>query len=179
MARLKQLYETKIRPELMQQFGYRNAMQVPRIEKIVVNMGVGEGAHNPKALENAMQDLAWITGQKPMITRARKSIAGFKLRKGMTIGCKVTLRRERMYEFLDRLINLALPRIRDFKGVSPRAFDGHGNYTLGVREQIIFPEIDYDKVDRIRGMDITICTTAWTDDEARALLAAFGMPFRK
>ena len=179
MARLKELYDTKIRPELMQQFGYKNIMQVPRLTKIVVNMGVGEGAHNAKALENAMHDLALITGQKPMITRARKSIAGFKIRKGMPIGCKVTLRRERMYEFLDRLINLALPRIRDFRGLSPRAFDGHGNYTLGVREQIIFPEIDYDKVDKVRGMDITICTTANTDEEARALLAAFGMPFRK
>ncbi len=179
MARLKELYETKIRPELMQQFGYKNIMQVPRLVKIVVNMGVGEGAHNPKALENAMRDLALITGQKPMMTRARKSIAGFKIRKGMPIGCKVTLRRERMYEFLDRLINLALPRIRDFRGLSPRAFDGHGNYTLGVREQIIFPEIDYDKVDKVRGMDITICTTAETDEEGRALLAAFGMPFRK
>ncbi len=179
MARLKELYETKIRSELMERLGCRNVMQVPKVEKIVVNMGVGEGAHDAKALENAMRDLALITGQKPMVTRARKSIAGFKLRKGMTIGCKVTLRRERMYEFLDRLINLALPRIRDFKGVSPRAFDGHGNYTLGVREQIIFPEIDYDKVDRIRGMDITICTTAANDEEARALLSAFGMPFRK
>jgi len=179
MARLKERYENEIKPALMKELGYKNPMQVPRLEKIVVNMGVGEAAHNPKALEAAMQDLALITGQKPAITRARKSIAGFKLRKGMTIGCKVTLRRERMYEFLDRLIQLALPRIRDFKGLSPRSFDGHGNYTLGIREQIIFPEIDYDKVDKIRGMDITICTTAKTDDEARALLAHFGMPFRR
>ncbi len=178
MARLFERYKNEIRPELMKRFGYKNIMQVPRIEKIVVNMGVGEGAHNPKALEAAMQDLALITGQKPMVTRARKSIAGFKLRQGMTIGCKVTLRRARMYEFLDRLINLALPRIRDFKGVNPRSFDGHGNYTLGVREQIIFPEIDYDKIDKIRGMDITICTTAETDEEARELLRLFGMPFR-
>ncbi|RME86147.1 MAG: 50S ribosomal protein L5 [Zetaproteobacteria bacterium] len=178
MARLFERYKNEIRPEMMKRFGYKNIMQVPRIEKIVVNMGVGEGAHNPKALEAAMQDLALITGQKPMVTRARKSIAGFKLRQGMTIGCKVTLRRARMYEFLDRLINLALPRIRDFKGVNPRSFDGHGNYTLGVREQIIFPEIDYDKIDKIRGMDITICTTAETDEEARELLRLFGMPFR-
>jgi len=178
MARLFERYKSEIQPEMMRRFGYKNVMQVPKIEKIVVNMGVGEGAHNPKALEAAMQDLALITGQKPMVTRARKSIAGFKLRQGMTIGCKVTLRRARMYEFLDRLINLALPRIRDFKGVNPRSFDGHGNYTLGVREQIIFPEVDYDKIDKIRGMDITICTTAETDEEARELLRLFGMPFR-
>lgn len=179
MARLKERYKSEVIPAMMKQFGYRNPMAVPTIEKIVVNMGVGEAAHNPKALEGAIADMALITGQRPVVTRARKSIANFKLRAGMPVGCRVTLRGERMWEFLDRLINIALPRIRDFKGVNPKSFDGRGNYSLGIKEQIIFPEIDYDKVDRIRGMDITICTTAKTDEEGMALLQHFDMPFRK
>ncbi len=178
MARLKQFYREKAVPAMQKEYGYRNPMQIPRITKIVVNMGVGEAAQNVKLLDGALADMAAITGQKPVITRARKSIANFKLRDGMPVGCRVTLRGDRMWEFLDRLVNIALPRIRDFKGVSPKSFDGRGNYTLGIKEQIIFPEIDYDKVDRIRGMDITICTTANTDDEGRALLKQFGMPFR-
>ncbi|MDX8401608.1 MAG: 50S ribosomal protein L5 [Mariprofundaceae bacterium] len=178
MARLKQFYREKAVPAMQKDYGYKNPMQIPRITKIVVNMGVGEAAQNVKLLDGALADMAAITGQKPVVTRARKSIANFKLREGMPVGCRVTLRGDRMWEFLDRLINIALPRIRDFKGVSPKSFDGRGNYTLGVKEQIIFPEIDYDKVDRIRGMDITICTTAENDDEGRALLAQFGMPFR-
>ncbi len=177
--RLKVFYYEHVVPALMKRFGYKNIMQVPRLEKIVVNMGVGEAVQNPKALEWAVADLMQITGQKPSIRRAKKSISNFKLRKGMEIGCMVTLRRDRMYEFFDRLINLALPRVRDFRGLSDKSFDGHGNYSLGIREQIIFPEIDYDKVEKIRGMDVTICTTAETDEEAFELLKEFGMPFRK
>ncbi len=178
MARLKTLYKEKVAPALAEQFGYKNPMQVPKLVKIVVNMGVGEAAQNAKALEGAISDMTLITGQKPVVTRARKSIANFKLREGMPVGCRVTLRGDRMWEFFDRLVNVALPRIRDFKGISPKSFDGRGNYTLGVKEQIIFPEIDYDKVDRIRGMDITIVTTAKTDEEGRVLLKHFNMPFR-
>lgn len=178
MARLKEVYQKEIVPALMDKFGYKSIMQVPRIEKIVINMGVGEAKDNPKALEGAVSDLAAITGQKPVVTKAKKAIAGFKIREGMAIGAKVTLRGERMYEFLDRLLNVALPRVRDFRGVSPTAFDGRGNYTLGVKEQLIFPEIDYDKVDKVRGMDIVFVTTAKTDEEAREMLRAFGMPFR-
>ena len=177
MARLREHYETTVKPALMAQFGYRNAMEVPRLAKIVVNMGVGEAARDNKVIQGAETDLTAIAGQKPLITRARKSIANFKLREGMTVGCKVTLRRERMYEFLDRLINIALPRVRDFHGVSPSSFDGRGNYALGLKEQIVFPEIDYDTVDAVRGLDVVIVTTAKTDDEARALLRGFNMPF--
>ncbi|TLS65529.1 50S ribosomal protein L5 [Mariprofundus erugo] len=179
MARLKELYKEKVSPALQTEFGYSNPMQIPTITKIVVNMGVGEASQNSKLIEGAVSDMTAITGQKPVVTRARKSIANFKLREGMAVGCRVTLRGDQMWEFLDRLVNIALPRIRDFKGVSPKAFDGRGNYTLGVREQIIFPEIEYDKVDKVRGMDITICTTAKTNDEGRALLREFSMPFRK
>ncbi len=179
MARLKQHYEEVLKPRLMERFGYENVMQVPKLEKIVVNMGVGEAVADRKKIDAAMQDLAKITGQWPVVCRARKSVANFKVRKGMPIGCKVTLRRERMYEFLDRLIHIALPRVRDFRGLSPRSFDGRGNYALGLREQIVFPEINYDEVDEIRGMDIVICTTAKTDEEARALLEGFNMPFRQ
>jgi len=164
-------------PQMMKKFGYKNVMQVPKVDKIVINMGLGEAIQNVKVLEAAEKELAAITGQKPVITKARKAIANFKLREGMPIGCKVTLRHERMYEFLDRLLNLALPRIRDFKGVSAKAFDGRGNYALGVREQIIFPEIDYDKIDKIKGMNIVIATTAKNDEEAKALLQFMGMPF--
>jgi len=178
MARLQEHYRKNVVGQLMERFGYENVMQVPRIEKITLNMGVGEAVSDRKVIEHAMNDLALISGQRPVVTRARKSIAGFKIRQGWPIGCKVTLRRERMYEFLDRLINVAIPRIRDFRGFSPKAFDGRGNYSLGVREQIIFPEIDYDKIDAIRGLDITITTTARTDEEARALLEAFDFPFR-
>jgi large subunit ribosomal protein L5 len=178
MARLKEYYKSSVVPELQKQFGYGNPMQMPKITKVVVNMGVGEASQNRKELDGALEDMAAITGQKPVTTLARKSIANFKLREGMPVGCRVTLRGERMWEFLDRLINVTLPRIRDFKGVSPKSFDGRGNYTLGLKEQIIFPEIDYDKVDKIRGMDITICTTAETNDEGRALLKQFSMPFR-
>lgn len=178
-ARLYKLYKEKIVPELMQKFGYKNIHQVPRLVKIVINMGVGEGAHNMEVLEKAMQELALITGQKPIITRARKSIANFKIRKGMPVGCKVTLRRDRMYEFFDRLVNVALPRVRDFRGVPLSGFDGGGNYTLGIKEQTIFPEIDLDKVTRIQGMDITFVTTARTREEAYELLKALGMPFRR
>ena len=178
MARLKELYKEKVAPALQQEFSYGNPMQVPAITKIVVNMGVGEAAQNSKLMEGALTDMTKITGQKPVITRARKSIANFKLRDGMPVGCRVTLRGDRMWEFLDRLVNVSLPRIRDFKGVSPKSFDGRGNYTLGIKEQIIFPEIDYDKVDKIRGMDITICTTANTNEEGYALLKHFSMPFR-
>lgn len=178
MARLREDYKSRVAPALREEFNYKNPMQVPMITKIVVNMGVGEAAQNAKVLDGAVADMTAITGQKPVITRARKSIANFKLRDGMAVGCRVTLRGEVMWEFLDRLVNVALPRIRDFKGVSPKSFDGRGNYTLGVKEQIIFPEIDYDKVDKVRGMDITICTTANTNDEGRALLKQFSMPFR-
>jgi len=179
MARLKEDYKSRVAPALKKQFGYKNPMQIPSVTKIVVNMGVGEAATNSKLMEGALSDMAAITGQKPVTTRARKSISNFKLRDGMPVGCRVTLRGEQMWEFLDRLINVTLPRIRDFRGVSPKAFDGRGNYTLGLKEQIIFPEIDYDKVDKVRGMDITIVTTANTNDEGRALLKEFKMPFRK
>ena len=178
MARLKEVYAEKVVPELMKQFGYKSIMQVPRITKITLNMGVGEAVGNKAVLENATGDLMKISGQKPVITRARKSIAGFKIRAGWPIGCKVTLRRERMYEFLDRLISVAIPRTRDFRGLPSRSFDGRGNYSLGVREQIVFPEIDYDKIDAVRGLDVTISTTAGSDEEARALLKAFDFPIR-
>ena len=176
-SRLKLLYESEIRPQLMEQFGYTNALQAPRLEKIVLNMGVGEAVADGKKIDAAVQDMTLIAGQKPIVTRARKSVATFKVRTGMQVGCKTTLRRERMYEFLDRLITIALPRVRDFRGLSGRAFDGRGNYALGLKEQIVFPEIDYDKVDQVRGMNVVICTTANTDDEGRALLAGFQMPF--
>ncbi len=176
-ARLKDEYEKKVRPELMKQFGYTNALQVPRLEKIVLNMGVGEAVQDAKKVDAAAKDLTAITGQKAIVTKAKKSIATYKLRENMPIGCKVTLRRERMYEFLDRLVNIALPRVRDFRGLSPKSFDGRGNFALGLKEQIVFPEINYDQVDAVRGLDIVICTTARTDAEARALLAAFQMPF--
>ena len=178
MARLYELYKNEITPKLMEKFQYKNIMEVPRIDRVVVNVGVGEAIQNPKALDGAVNDLTLITGQRPVVTNAKKSIAGFKLREGMFIGCKVTLRGERMYDFLDRLINLALPRVRDFRGVSPDAFDGRGNYSLGIKEQTIFPEIDYDKIDKIRGLEVNIVTTAKTDEEARELLRAMGMPFR-
>ena len=177
MTRLHEHYEKVVKPALMHEFSYKNAMQVPRLDKIVVNMGVGEAVADGKKINTAVSEMAAITGQKPVITKARKSIANFKLRENQNIGCKVTLRRERMYEFLDRLINVALPRVRDFRGVSPKSFDGRGNYTLGLKEQIVFPEIDYDKIDTVRGMDIIIVTTAKTDAEAKALLKAFDMPF--
>ena len=179
MAKLHDVYRQKVANELMTQFGYQTVMQVPRIEKITLNMGVGEALADKKILENAVADLAALSGQKPLITKARKSVAGFKIREGYPIGCKVTLRGERMWEFLERLICIAMPRIRDFRGVSPKSFDGRGNYSMGVREQIIFPEIDSDKVDKVRGLDITITTTAKSDEEGRALLAAFSFPFRK
>ena len=178
MARLKEDYHARVVPALRKELGYSNPMQVPTISKIVINMGVGEASQNRKEIEGAIADMTAISGQKPVMTRARKSIANFKLRDGMIVGCRVTLRGERMWEFMDRLVNIALPRIRDFKGVSPKSFDGRGNFTLGLKEQIIFPEIDYDKVDKIRGMDVTICTTANTNDEGRALLKHFSMPFR-
>jgi large subunit ribosomal protein L5 len=176
-SRLQELYETAVRPALMQEFGYKNPMQVPRVEKIVVNMGVGEAVQDSKKAEAAADDLSAITGQHPVITKAKASIASFKLRKGMPIGCKVTLRGQRMYEFLDRLITVALPRVRDFRGISGKSFDGRGNFALGLKEQIVFPEIDYDRVDAVRGMDVVVVTTARTDAEAKALLKAFGMPF--
>jgi large subunit ribosomal protein L5 len=178
-TRLHELYETTVRPALMQEFGYKNPMQVPHLEKIVVNMGVGEAVQDSKKAEAAAADLTAITGQHPVITKAKRSIATFKLREGMPIGCKVTLRRERMYEFLDRLIAIALPRVRDFRGVSGKGFDGRGNYTLGLRDQMMFPEIDYMKVDKGRGMNISVVTTARTDEEARRLLQLIGMPFRQ
>ncbi len=178
MARLRDFYREAVVKQLMDQFGYSSVMAVPRIEKITLNMGLGEAVSDKKVLEHAVNDLAQITGQKPVVTNARKSIAGFKIREGWPIGCKVTLRRERMYEFLDRLITIAIPRIRDFRGLSGKSFDGRGNYSMGVREQIIFPEIDYDKLDALRGMDITITTSASTDEEGRALLAAFKFPFK-
>ncbi|WP_421658542.1 50S ribosomal protein L5 [Leptothermofonsia sp. ETS-13] len=177
--RLKALYQEKIVPKLMEQFNYTNIHQVPKITKITVNRGLGEAAQNAKALEASLAEIAIITGQKPVVTRAKKAIAGFKIRQGMPVGIMVTLRSGRMYSFLDRLINLALPRIRDFRGVSPKSFDGRGNYTLGIREQLIFPEVDYDSIDQIRGMDISIITTANTDEEGRALLKEMGMPFRE
>jgi large subunit ribosomal protein L5 len=175
--RLQQYYETTVRPALMQEFGYTNPMQVPRLDKIVVNMGVGEGTQDAKKVDAAAVELAAIAGQRPVITRAKRSIATFKLRQGMPIGCKVTLRRQRMYEFLDRLINVALPRVRDFRGIPGRSFDGRGNFALGLKEQIVFPEIDYDRVEAVRGMNVVITTTAKTDAEAKALLRGFEMPF--
>jgi len=178
MARLKNFYREKVVEQLKQELNCANVMEVPRITKITVNMGVGEAATDKKVLEHAVSDLTKITGQKPMVTNARKSVAGFKIREGWPIGCKVTLRGDRMYEFLDRLISIAIPRIRDFRGLSSKSFDGRGNYSMGVREQIMFPEIDYDKIDTLRGMDITITTTAKTDDQGRALLRAFNFPFR-
>jgi len=177
-ARLLERYRKEIAPKLSQEFGYKNSHRVPRIQKVVVNIGLGQATQNAKLLEKASEELAAIAGQKPLVRKARKSIANFKLRQGQSVGCMVTLRGDRMWEFLDRLMNVALPRVRDFKGVSPKAFDGRGNYTLGLREQIIFPEIDYDKVERITGMNVTVCTTAETDAEGRALLAHLGMPFR-
>ncbi|WP_374765023.1 50S ribosomal protein L5 [Yunchengibacter salinarum] len=179
MPRMRELYEGTVRNALSEEFGYKNPMQIPRLEKVVINMGVGEAVADRKKVDNAAEELTRIAGQKPVITRARKSIAGFKVREGMALGVKVTLRRERMYEFLDRLVTIALPRLRDFQGVSPKSFDGRGNYALGVKEQIVFPEVDYDKVDEVRGMDIVICTTAQTDEEARALLKGFNLPFRQ
>ncbi|ABZ83967.1 50S ribosomal protein l5 [Heliomicrobium modesticaldum Ice1] len=178
MARLKEKIQTDVNAAMMQRFGYKNVMQIPRLEKVVVNMGLGEAIQNPKGLDAAVGDLTRITGQKPVITTAKKSIAGFKLREGMKIGCKVTLRGDKMYDFVDKLVNLSLPRVRDFRGVSPKSFDGRGNYTLGLKEQLIFPEIEYDKIDRLRGMDVTFVTTAKTDEEARELLRLIGMPFR-
>jgi len=179
MARLKELYQNELVPKLIQELQLKNVMEVPRVEKVVVNMGLGEAIQNVKILESAVEELSRITGQKAVITRAKKSIAQFKLREDMPIGVMVTLRRERAYEFLDRLINVALPRVRDFKGVSAKAFDGRGNYTLGIREQLIFPEIDIEKIDKVKGMNVTIVTTARTDEEGRALLTGMGMPFRK
>ncbi|ANK83132.1 MAG: 50S ribosomal protein L5 [Rhizobiales bacterium NRL2] len=177
--RLKEHYTSQVVPQMTERFGYQNVMQLPKLEKIVVNIGVGEGVSDSKKVQAAAAELARITGQRPVITKARKSVATFKLREGMPVGVKVTLRASRMYEFLDRLITIALPRVRDFRGVNPNSFDGHGNYAMGLKEQIVFPELNYDEVDDIRGMDIIICTTARTDDEARELLAGFNMPFRK
>jgi len=179
MNRLKEKYSKEIVPALMSKFNYTSVMQAPKVEKIVINMGVGDAVANAKALDNAVEELSLVTGQKPVVTRAKKSIAGFRLREGMPIGAKVTLRGERMYEFLDKLVSISLPRVRDFRGVSKKSFDGRGNYTLGVKEQLIFPEIDYDKVSKVRGMDIVIVTTANTDEEARELLTQIGMPFQK
>lgn len=178
-SRLREIYNTEIRDAMTKKFGYTNPMEIPKLEKIVVNMGVGEAKENEKMLEMAAKDMETITGQHPVYTRARKSIANFKIREGMPIGCKVTLRGDRMYEFLDRLVNLALPRVRDFRGVNPNSFDGRGNYALGIKEQLIFPEINYDTIDKIRGMDIVFTTTAKTDEEARELLRLFNMPFAK
>ncbi|MDR3599646.1 MAG: 50S ribosomal protein L5 [Desulfosporosinus sp.] len=178
MARLKDRYLNEIAPALQQKFAYSNVMQIPKVDKIVINMGVGEAVQNSKAIDSAVGDLMKITGQKPVVTKAKKSIAAFKLREGMAIGCKVTLRGQRMYEFMDRLLNVALPRVRDFRGVSAKAFDGRGNYTLGIKEQLIFPEMEYDKIDKLRGMDVVFVTTAKSDEEARELLRGFGMPYR-
>ena len=177
MARLKEFYSQEVAPAMMKKFGYKNVMEIPKVEKIVVNMGVSEAVGNPKVLDAAVADLTQISGQKPIVTKAKKSISAFKVREGMSIGTKVTLRGERMYHFMDKLLNVALPRVRDFRGISPKAFDGRGNYTLGVKEQLIFPEMEYDKIDKIRGMDITIVTSANTDEEARELLKFMGMPF--
>ena len=179
MSRLKDTYNNEIVDAMTKKFGYKNIMQVPKLDKVVINMGVGEAKDNAKLLDAAIKDLETITGQKAVVTRAKNSVANFKIREGQAIGCKVTLRGERMYEFVDRLINLALPRVRDFRGVNPNAFDGRGNYALGIKEQLIFPEIEYDKVDKVRGMDIIFVTTAETDEEARELLTQFGMPFKK
>ncbi|MBQ0012134.1 MAG: 50S ribosomal protein L5 [Clostridiales bacterium] len=179
MSRLKDKYVNEVAPALQEQFKYKSCMQIPKLEKIVLNMGVGEVKDNPKALENAMRDMGIICGQKPVATVASKSVAAFKLREGMKIGCKVTLRGENMYNFLDKLISISLPRVRDFRGVNPNSFDGHGNYAMGIKEQLMFPEIDFDKIDKVRGMDIIVVTTAKSDEEARALLTLIGMPFRK
>lgn len=179
MSRLRDIYKNEIMDAMTKKFGYKNCMEVPKLEKVVLNMGVGEAKDNAKVLESAMGDMEKITGQKPIITKAKNSIANFKIREGMPIGCKVTLRGEKMYEFVDRLINLALPRVRDFRGVNPNAFDGRGNYALGIKEQLIFPEVEFDKIDKVRGMDIIFVTTAKTDEEARELLAQFNMPFQK
>ena len=179
MSRLKELYKDEIAPAMAKKFGYKNVMEIPKLDKIVINMGVGEAKENAKLLEAAVKDMETITGQKAVLTKAKNSVANFKIREGMAIGCKTTLRGEKMYEFLDRLVNLALPRVRDFRGVNPNAFDGRGNYALGIKEQIIFPEIEYDKVDKVRGMDIIFVTTAKTDEEARELLRLFNMPFMK
>ena len=179
MARLKDYYKNEVAPALMKKFGYKSPMQIPKIDKVTINIGCGEAKENPKAIEAAMNDLALITGQKPVITKAKKSVANFKLREGMNIGVKVTLRSNKMYEFIDRLYNVALPRVRDFRGINPNSFDGRGNYSMGLREQLIFPEIEYDKVDKIRGMDIIFTTTAKTDEEARELLTLMGAPFSK
>ena len=179
MSRLKETYQNEIVDAMIKKFGYKNIMEVPKLDKIVINMGVGEAKENAKILESAMKDLEIIAGQKPITTKAKNSITNFKIREGMPIGCKVTLRGEKMYEFVDRLINLALPRVRDFRGVNPNAFDGRGNYALGIKEQLIFPEIEYDKVDKVRGMDVIFVTTANTDEEARELLTQFNMPFTK
>lgn len=178
MSNLREVYKSEIVPKLREELGYKNVMEVPRITKITINMGVGEAAQDRKAIEGALGDLTMISGQKPLITKARKSVAGFKIREGWPIGCKVTLRSQRMYEFLQRLVDVAIPRMRDFRGLNAKSFDGRGNYSMGVREQIIFPEIDYDKIDKVRGMDITITTTAKSDDEARALLRAFNFPLK-
>ena len=179
MARLRDYFQSDIRPTLMERMNYSNGMQVPKVDKIVLNMGVGEASQDRKKIETAIEEMSLIAGQKPIVTHARRSIASFKLRDGMIVGCKVTLRGDRMYEFLDRLINVALPRVRDFRGISPKSFDGRGNFALGIKEQIIFPEINYDRVDQIRGMDVVICTTANTDHEARELLKEFNMPFNQ
>ncbi len=179
MSRLKDMYKNEIMDAMIKKFGYKNSMEVPKLEKVVINMGVGEAKDNAKVLESAMADMEKISGQKAVVTRAKNSIANFKIREGMPIGCKVTLRGEKMYEFVDRLINLALPRVRDFRGVNPNAFDGRGNYALGIKEQLIFPEIEYDKIDKVRGMDVVFVTTARTDEEARELLRLFNMPFAK
>ena len=179
MSRLENLYKEEVVAKLREEFGYKNIMEVPKITKITLNMGVGEAAADKKAIEGALADLTLISGQKPLVTKARKSVAGFKIREGWPIGAKVTLRGERMYEFLERLVSMAIPRIRDFRGLSPKSFDGRGNYSMGIKEQIVFPEIDYDKIDKIRGMDITITTTAKSDDEGRALLEAFQFPLKK
>lgn len=177
MSRMQEKYKSEVAPALMAKFGYKSVMQIPKLEKIVINIGMSDAKENPKVIEAAMNDLSLITGQKPVVTKARKSVANFKLREGMNIGCKVTLRAEKMYEFLDRLFSIALPRVRDFKGINPNSFDGRGNYSLGIKEQLIFPEIDYDKIDKIRGMDIIMVTTAKTDEEARELLSLMGAPF--
>ncbi len=179
MARLKDLYKSEVAPALMQKFSYKSVMEIPKIDKVVINVGVGEARENPKAIEATVKDIAAITGQKPIVCNAKKSVANFKLREGMPNGVKVTLRGEKMYEFLDRFFNLALPRVRDFRGINPNSFDGRGNYSMGVREQLIFPEIEFDKIDKVRGMDIIFVTTAKTDEEARELLTLFNMPFAK
>lgn len=179
MSRIKDIYAKEIAPALMKKFNYKSPMQIPRLEKVVINIGLGEAKENPKAIESACGDIAKITGQKPVVTKAKKSVANFKLRQGMNIGCKVTLRSEKMYEFVDRLFNVALPRVRDFRGINANSFDGRGNYSMGVKEQLIFPEIEYDKVDKVRGMDIIFVTSAKTDEEARELLTLLGAPFAK